>query len=248
MFFTRYNPDTSIGGAGGRFPSTRPSLVDAAARPATPAQRVAFGALVDAYWKPIYKYVRFRWNSSNEDAKDLTQAFFAELLDGPLLSRFDPARASFRTYIRVCIDGFVANRRERDSRLKRGGGAVLVSMTDDGVRQQLPPDPTSSIDAFFHRVWQRQMFELGIRDLRSHAAETGRLAAVAVFEAHDLADNPPSYAALARRFGVSEATVTNQLAWARRELRRLVLRRVDGLAASPAQFARDARAIFGASR
>jgi hypothetical protein len=72
--------DTGIGGGGGdRFPSTHWS---AAARSSDPRERRrAFEAIVQAYWKPVYKYVRIHWRRSNEDAKDLTQSFFTRLIE-----------------------------------------------------------------------------------------------------------------------------------------------------------------------
>ena len=240
-----YDPDTSIGGAPTRFPSTRPSIVGPAA---TADRRRALDALAAAYWKPVYKHIRVKWRASNEDAKDLTQTFFAGLVRGSMLSRFDPGRASFRTYLRLCVDGFVANRRAHDERLKRGGGTVVVAIDDAAVRDALPPDPAPSMDACFHREWQRGLFELGIEDLRQLAAETDRRPAFAAFEAHDLVDEPPSYASLARRFQVTEATLTNHLAWARRELRRLVLQRIEAATTSSEEFAREARSLFGGPR
>src|SRR5262249_23729557 len=137
------DPDTSIGGAATRFPSTRPSLVGAG-RPAT-LRKDALDAFAIAYWKPVYTHIRWKWRASNEDAKDFTQAFFGLIVSEPILARFDPERASFRTYLRLCVDRFVANRRAGDRRLKRGGGASALTVDDAEVQELLPPDPALSV-------------------------------------------------------------------------------------------------------
>ena len=67
--------DTLIGGPNGRFPETRSSAISAALSDDVARRRPGQEAIVSAYWKPVYRYIRIRWRSSNEDAKDLTQSF-----------------------------------------------------------------------------------------------------------------------------------------------------------------------------
>src|SRR6266545_8142728 len=91
------------------FPLTRRSVVRAAASADPETRRRAFEALVAAYWRPVYKYLRLEWSAPGEDAEDLTQGFFARALEKGFFDRFDPSRSRFRTYLRTCLDGFVAN-------------------------------------------------------------------------------------------------------------------------------------------
>lgn len=241
--------DTSIGGPSGRFPATRPSVIADAAHGDEERRRRASDALAAAYWKPIYRYIRIQWRKSNEDAKDLTQAFLADLLTGGTLARFDPARASFRTYLRVCVDGFVGHADEAAARTKRGGTHAIESLdSGEAAAHEVATASGASPDELFDREWRREMFALGIDDLKRLAAERGKELAFRVFEAHDLEDAPPSYADLASRFGLSLNTVTNHLAWARRELRRIIVDRVEALTATPAECARDVRSLFGKRR
>src|SRR6202165_849536 len=108
------------------FPSTRHSAV-AAVRSHDAAERArGLAALASVYWRPIYSYLRLRWHRPHEEAADLAQEFFAELVQKELLARFDPARARLRTYLRVCIDGVVVNHDKAASRQKRGGGAAAL--------------------------------------------------------------------------------------------------------------------------
>ncbi len=242
-----HDPDTSIGGDARRFPTTRDSLVEGVSHPDEAIRRAAFADLVAVYWKPVYRYIRLKWRKDNEDAKDLTQAFLVKLFVQSTLADFDPARASFRTYVRVCIDGFIGHADEAAGRLKRGGGATLVPVDPEPPGGALT-DQGLSFDEFFHREWQRQMFALGVDDLRAFAHDSGKQTAWRVFETHDLADEAPSYADLADEFGLSIATITNHLAWARRELRRFVLARAKATTVTPAQFSRDVRALFAPRR
>jgi len=245
-----YDPDTSLGGPYNGFPSTRQSLLISATAPEQGIRREAFGAITAAYWKPIYKYIRLRWRKSNDESKDLTQHFFAEMLDGTLLSDFDPSRASFATYLRMCLDGFISNQNRAAGRLKRGGAIDLVSLDFESAEHELPAQANGeiSMEEYFHREWQREMFARAVDDLRALARHKGKDVPLRVFEDHDLVEQPPGYAVLARRYGIPETAVTNYLAWARRELRRLLLDRLAEITGSERDFHREARELFGPKR
>src|SRR5258708_29685813 len=113
--------DTDRGGPAAAFPATRGSLVRAAGSTDPALRRRAFGDLVAAYWKPVYKYLRLQRVLANEDAKDLTQAFFARALEKGFFDHFDPARARFRTFLRICLDRFAASEYRAETTQKRGG-------------------------------------------------------------------------------------------------------------------------------
>lgn len=234
------------------FPTTRHSVLLAASGPDENARRAAFDTLVGGYWKPVYKYLRMRWHIPDDDARDLTQAFFVAALERGLLARYDPARARFRTFLRLCLDGFVLNERKAARRLKRGGGRVPLALdfeTADGeLRRHDVPDDTD-LDAYFHREWVRALFAQAVDDLRARCRAAGKPQPLALFERYDL-DEPgpegrPTYAQLAREFGLPITQVTNLLAWARREFRRAVLARLRALTASDDEFRAEARALLG---
>src|SRR6266699_1420199 len=92
-----------------RFPVTRLSAIVAASSANQEERTRAFEVLVSAYWMPVYKYVRIKWNKPTEDARDLTQGLFAEAIENKFFARFDPSQAKLRTFLRTCLDGFVAN-------------------------------------------------------------------------------------------------------------------------------------------
>ena len=130
--------------AAGRFPPTRHSIVAGAQSDDPDARRQAFDVLVAAYWKPVYKYLRLKWQASDEDARDLTQEFFARAFEKAFFQRYDPDKARFRTYLRVCLDGFAANERKAARRLKRGGDHAIVPLdfqsAEGELRQHEIPD------------------------------------------------------------------------------------------------------------
>lgn len=232
-----------------RFPTTRPSLILAARAPEFRDEALA--AIIDVYWKPVYKYLRLKWARPHEDAQDLTQDFFAGLMDRDLLSRWEPVRASFRTYLRLCLDSHAANARSAELRRKRGGGAGnFVSLDFEAAERELQvaaSSASSSPEELFHREWQRRLFELGVGELKTVSERTGRAVQWEIFEAYDLARDPaarPSYEALAARHGIAPATVTNYLAWARRELRRIVLDKLARTTGTGAELRSEARGLF----
>ncbi len=222
--------DTAIGGPAGRFPSTQSSLLEAAAA-GLPGE--ALDRVIAIYWKPVYRYVRLRFHHSNEDAKDLTQSFFTSALERDFFARFDPSKASFRTYLRMAVDRFAANRYAAANRQKRGGELQFEPVEEQAAAVESPEE-------IFEREWRRQLFSLAIDDLRTHCQECGKQIQLRIFEAYDLAEGArPSYADLAAEHGVAETAVTNYLAWARRLLREFVTSRLRGVTSGEQELHRE---------
>jgi RNA polymerase sigma factor (sigma-70 family) len=208
-----------------QFPSTRRSAVFAARSENSGVRRDGFEMLIEAYWKPVYKLIRIKWSCSSEDAADLTQGFFAAAMERDFFRSYDPEKGTFRTFLRTCLDGFIANQRKSAARLKRGGDVRMVSAETE-LREH-PPAPGLNPEEFFHREWVRSVFALALDDLRRVCDAQGKEARFKMFERYEMEDGA-SYADLARDFGLPVTTVTNQLAWARREFRRLLLERTEG--------------------
>jgi RNA polymerase sigma factor (sigma-70 family) len=234
------------------FPLTRRSVVRAAGSADPETRRRAFEALVAAYWRPVYKYLRLKWSAAGEDAEDLTQGFFARALEKGFFDRFDPSRSRFRTYLRTCLDGYVANELKSARRLKRGGGAEHVSLDFAGAEAELGrqgPPKGGDMEEYFHREWVRSLFGLAVEALRQRCVEAGKSVPFTLFERYDLegpdAPTRPSYAELAREVGIPETQVTNHLAWVRREFRRLVLEALAEATGSEEEFRAEARQVLG---
>ncbi|MGH9678299.1 MAG: hypothetical protein ACRD36_14430, partial [Candidatus Acidiferrum sp.] len=225
--------DTDIGGHINGFPATRASLVRAATSEHASARKQAVNDLIVAYWKPVYKYLRLRWQFSNEDAKDFTQAFFAVALEKEFFSRFDPRKARFRTFVRICLDGFVSKENRSANALKRGGSIEFQPFDFAGADGEISLHPrTANVDPeqFFRQEWLRGIFTLAVDDLRQLLHAAGKSGHFAVFERYDLANAESgasvTYAQLAIEYKLPTTQITNYLACARREFRRLVLERI----------------------
>jgi RNA polymerase sigma factor (sigma-70 family) len=234
------------------FPPTRHSVISSAASGDADTRRDGFGVLVQAYWKPVYKYVRLRWRAAPEEAEDLTQAFFARAFEKRFLDPFDPSRARFRTFLRTCLDGFVANQRQAGQRLKRGGASTVVSfdaLAAEGELRRQAAAPTQDFDEYFDREWARSVLALAVERFRAAAIAAGRERHVAVFTRYDLEapdrDEPLTYADLARELGLAVTDVTNALNAARREFRAAVLECLRELTMSDDEFRAEARRLLG---
>jgi DNA-directed RNA polymerase specialized sigma24 family protein len=243
--------DTGIGGARERFPTTSLSAVAAAGSRDAGERERGFGAVVAAYWKPVYKYIRLKWREDNEGAKDATQGFFARAFEKGWICAYDPRKGSFRTFLRACLDGFLANERKAAGRLKRHPGAPLLSLDFESAEGELlehPPPDGKSPEDFFREEFARAVFSSALEELRRQLAARGSDLAFEVFERYDLEpdlDDPPTYASLARSLGSTESRVTNALHVARREFRRIVLERLRALTGSDSEFREEARRLLG---
>jgi DNA-directed RNA polymerase specialized sigma24 family protein len=233
------------------FPPTRLSVVARTRSHDHETRRLAFEALIDAYWKPTYKYLRLKWKLDPDAAADLTQDFFTNALEKDVLARYDAERARFRTYLRLCLDGFAANARKAESRLKRGGGMVTVPLDFQSAEGEIvrhEPAVAADVDELFYQEWVRALFQRAVADLRAWAASTGRDTMFAAFERYDLAetvDARPTYAAIAADLDITTTAVTNHLAAMRRQLRRLVLDRLRDLTTTDEEFEAEARRLLG---
>jgi RNA polymerase sigma factor (sigma-70 family) len=244
------SPVADAGSVG--FPITRHSIIRALGNPDPHVRRRAFETIAAIYWKPVYKYIRFRWHSSQEDAEDLTQDFFATAFEKQWLDRYDPKRARFRTFVRMCVDGTVANDRKASTRLKRGGAVALVSMDFAGAEAELAlasPPADAEMEQFFRREWVRSIFELAIERLRVESVEHNRETHLALFLRYDV-DGPsqstrPSYSDLANEFGLPETQVTNYLALVRRRFRVHVLEALAELTGNEEEYVVAARDLLG---
>jgi RNA polymerase sigma factor (sigma-70 family) len=234
---SQLDPDTTMGGPHGQFPSTHLSLLEAAGSNAA-LPNDALDRVSALYWKPVYRFIRVKFHKNNEDAKDLTQSFFATALQRDFFARFDPAKASFRTYLRMAVERFAATEHAAAKRQKRGGGIEFEPLDDQAASAESPED-------VFEREWQRQLFAVALDDLRAHCEACGKRFQFEIFEAYDLADaDRPSYTDLAARFRVAETAVTNYLAWTRRMLRHFVTERLRGVTAGQRDLRNEMRRLW----
>ena len=128
-------PSVSAGlnpAAQAQFATTHWSLVVAARDRTSPQAREALATLCRTYWYPLYAFIR-RQGYSADQAQDLTQEFFARLLEKDFLSMVDREKGKFRSFLLACCKHFLANERDRANAQKRGGGCQLISVDFSAV-------------------------------------------------------------------------------------------------------------------
>ncbi len=168
----RLEPD---GHVPGRFPTTHWSrVVTAASRDASEA-REALSSLCQAYWYPIYAYVRHRGHTP-EQAQDLTQDFFAYILEHDLIAKADPTRGRFRAFLRTVCARQLADCRDRQNAAKRGGGRSPLPL--DGLdaerRYALEPAHELTPERIFDRTWALTLLCRVVERLRREYDNAGR--------------------------------------------------------------------------
>jgi RNA polymerase sigma factor (sigma-70 family) len=235
-----------------RFPPTSHTLIEAITSPHREERSRALDLLVTAYWRPVYTYLRLRWHLEPADAEDLTQDFFARLLEKEMFAEYDPRRARFRTYLRVCLDRFAANQRKAAGRLKRGGGTSVLPLDFVAAESELRTQDVADLsdpEAQFRLAWIRALFLESVKQLEREFQDAGKERSFEVFERYDLSDfsagDRPTYAELGQALGLPSTQVNNYLAAARRRFREIVLERLRALCVSEAEFRAEARDLFG---
>jgi len=187
----------SAPGPGG-FATTQWSLVNRAAMPSAEG-RHALEALCRAYWFPVYAFAR-KQGCNASDAEDVTQDFFAEIMQSKFLERADPARGRFRSYLLTAVKRRICNAHERASAQKRGGGTRLVSIDEPIAEKQFLEldDPGLDPSETYERSWALTVLQRARQRLRAEQAALGRLPEFELLE--PFLSAPPAegeYAALA---------------------------------------------------
>ena len=204
-----------------RFPETSPSLLFRLGE--TVHHRAGLEDLCRRYWRPVFCYVRVAWAKSDEDARDLAQAFFLWLLEGEPLKTYTPERGGFRTFLKVLLRRFVGHQERALQRIKRGGGIDFVPLEDLG----LGADPQDSDpEVLFDRAWVTEVVNQAMERVRKRYSARDQSSAFAVYEGYELvpAGERPTYAELGRRLGLETSEVKKHLFAIRDELRREIRR------------------------
>jgi RNA polymerase sigma-70 factor (ECF subfamily) len=191
----------------------------------------------------VYKFIRTAWNKSNEEAKDLTQEFFAGVFQPAFLSRADPSRGSFRTFVLASLKNYLRDRRKHEKALRRGGEAEVIPLSEE-VSLPAGADPEKE----FTRSWAEDLLAEALGELQHDLDGRGRRHAFLAFQEYCLHSTPAgrsSYQSVADKLGISLADVTNGIFEARRELRRILEARIGRYVASRSEIQEELRALFG---
>ena len=183
-------------------------VVQAASQP-TPGGPKALEELCRTYWYPLYAYVR-RKGYDSADAQDLTQEFFARLLETPWLEEMHPAKGKFRSFLLALMNHFLAKEWRRGQTQKRGGGHVIFSL--DAVaaedRYRVEPSHHETPDKDFEHRWAMTVIERALAQLQAEKFASSKSELFdSLKETLTGGAKRHSYAELAARLGMTEAAV-----------------------------------------
>ena len=220
------------------FPSTHWSVVLAAARSEAEPEMAsaALAELCQVYWAPLYGFVRSRGHTVH-DAQDLTQSFFAYVLERKVYARANRQKGRFRSFLLASLKNFLADAADRERTLKRGGAQIFLPLHEEQAKEAESLFQThsgmSNGDRLFDRSWAEALISAALERLVADYRRDGKeqlFKELRIFVAGG-ADPPPTYAELADRLGIAESTlrshVTRLRARYREALRAEVRRTVD---------------------
>lgn len=216
--------ETSIGGQARAFPETLWTVVLRAQDSSSPECRDALNELIKAYWKPVYYFLRHR-GYSREQAKDVTQEFFAKFLEKGYVRQFDRSKGRFKTFLLVALKHFVTKQWDKENAQKRGGASKFFQGDFDEAERQVtlqlrqPPDPERA----FTRQWAVSLLQRAMGKLQAEFQAQGKEIYLQVLSAH-LGASPEegSYRSIAQKLSISESDVRNFLHRIRIRLRQLI--------------------------
>ena len=223
-------------------------MVLTAARQDAPDAGAALEELCRTYWYPLYAYVR-RQDHTREDAEDLTQAFFARLLEKNYLEGLHSDRGKVRAFLLASLKHFLANEWDRANRKKRGGGLTLLSLDwqDAETRYQIEPADNVSPDKLFDRLWAVTLLERVIARLRDESSREGDAKLFQELSPFlTVGRSAIPYGQAAAALAMTEAAVRVAVHRLRRRYRELLREEITQTLSHPTQAEDEMRAVFAA--
>ncbi len=234
----------------GQFTTTHWTVVLAAARSDPQKQAAALEQLCRAYWYPLYSYIRRRGNNP-EEAQDLTQEFFARLLEKHWLAGVEKNGSRFRSFLLTALNGFLANEYDRATAAKRGGGRPVFSLDAEQAehRYVLEPSTNETPERIFDRRWALTVLDQALARLRAETLATGRTRHFELMNPF-LSREPAAgeYAGVAAELGVSAGAVAVSVHRLRQRYRELVRAEIADTVADPRQIDPEMDELFAALR
>ncbi len=230
------------------FLTTRWSVVVSAQGKGSGDANAALEALCSGYWYPLYAYVR-RLGRSAHDAQDLTQDFFARLLEKNYLRAADREKGRFRTFLLVALKRFLANEWDRAKAQKRGGGSVAVPFDTDFAESRYAAEPTATqaADREYEHRWAMTLLEQAMAHLRAEYERAGRAAEFEQLKEHLTAERGAiPYAAIAATLGVGESGARGAVHRLRKRFRDLFRAQIADTVSDPTAVDDEVRHVVAA--
>lgn len=236
---------TSQTPAPGNFGATRWTLV-LRARGESPEAQKALGELCEAYYQPVLRFLRSE-GREDDTARELTQEFFARLLSRSGLSNVEPGRGRFRSFLLGAVKHFLADVRDHEHRLKRGGGMAPESLdapasTETTACLQVPDLTTIPADEVFDREWALAIMDHALTALEGELASDGKREQFDVLKPWLVGDTAgASQLEAAQRLGISEGALKVAVHRLRKRFRELVRSEIEQTVGDPAAVQEELR-------
>ncbi|MCC6231395.1 MAG: sigma-70 family RNA polymerase sigma factor [Verrucomicrobiales bacterium] len=200
------------GEGGGAFHTTRWSRIARAGRPDDPGAAEALEQLCQAYWYPVYSFVR-RCGQSATEAEDTVQAFFAKLLEKNYVAQADPERGRFRTFLLAALKHHLTHQREHARAVKRGGRFELVSLDGEEAEQLFSREPATeeTPESIYERRWAETMLEHALWRLRAEFDGGGKVERFDRLKPFLMRQKEASYRETAEQLGLSEGALKSAI-------------------------------------
>jgi RNA polymerase sigma-70 factor (ECF subfamily) len=235
---------------GGGFVTTRWTVVLAAGRGGTQESQEALASLCGAYWYPLYAFVR-RLGRRPEEAQDLTQAFFARLLEKNYLRAADPGRGRFRSFLLAAFKHFLSKERERTRAQKRGGGRKHLPLDFEAGERRYSLEPAHELTAerLYEQRWALTVLDQVLARLRgefSHGGKADLFERLKGYLTGEGAVRP--YREAAAELGTTEAAFKMAVHRLRQRFREALLAEIAQTVAGPEEVDEELRHLFAAVR
>lgn len=236
--------------ARGQFLTTHWSVVLAAGKLESPQSSQALATLCQVYWYPLYAYARRRLGRS-EETRDLTQGFFAELLEKEYLQAADPQRGKFRAFLLTAFKHYLSKERDRAGARKRGGGRRTVPLDFQAgeSRYLLEPADPETPENIYERRWALTLLDQSLKQLRQEFTNAGKQLLFEGLKGSLTGDGPAqSYAKVAHDLDMTEQAVKVAVHRLRRRYREVLRAAIAQTVASPDEIDDELRDLFAAVR
>ncbi len=242
------NPPPAATSTPAWFEPTRWSVVLASAQTQAPGARNALAELCKTYWQPLYSFARRR-GYDHHRAQDLIQGFFLSLIESKSLSRVDPHKGKFRSYLLASLQNHMASEHTRENAQKRGGGMHFVSLDDDDAEIKFTNSgtPKQPAEAVFEREWAVAAVEVAITHLEEDFKKRGKNDIFQALKPYLLGDQPAgAYEQTAAKLGLSAGAVRTGVHRLRHDFRLHLRREVAKTVDSPDQIDEEMRHLRAA--
>ncbi len=229
------------------FATTHWSVVLAAGNLHSPHSAQALETLCRTYWYPLYAFVR-RQGCSPEDAQDLTQGFFARLLEKHYLGQVEPQKGKFRCFLLAAMRHFLSDQRDREHTVKRGGGLAHLSLDAQDAEARYRLEPVDRLDAerIYERRWAMTLLDRALSRLRDETIAVGKAETFESLQDFVAGESEVSCGEVAARLGLTESAVKSLLHRLRVRYRALVREEIAQTVADPAEVDAEIRHLIAA--